>query len=61
MNCPCVGKHCRLYATDPRHGTINGYTNLMCRCGRCRTANATYMVVWRRRNPHKTYRAGAAR
>lgn len=23
---------------DPRHGTVNGYNNLRCRCDRCRTA-----------------------
>lgn len=23
---------------DPRHGTTNGYTNLKCRCQRCRDA-----------------------
>lgn len=27
---------------DPRHGTMNGYVNLRCRCGECRAANATY-------------------
>lgn len=27
--------------TDPRHATINGYSNLKCRCERCRTAWAT--------------------
>jgi hypothetical protein len=26
--------------SDPRHGTANGYTNLDCRCRRCRTAHA---------------------
>lgn len=24
---------------DPRHGTLNGYTNLRCRCKPCRAAN----------------------
>ena len=24
---------------DPRHGTINGYGNLYCRCDRCKEAN----------------------
>jgi hypothetical protein len=24
---------------DPRHGTANGYTNLYCRCDRCKEAN----------------------
>jgi len=23
---------------DPRHGTVNGYTNVKCRCDRCRKA-----------------------
>lgn len=26
-------------STDPRHGTYNGYSNLKCRCSRCRAAN----------------------
>ncbi len=25
-------------ARDPRHGTVNGYTNLLCSCDRCREA-----------------------
>lgn len=28
---------------DPRHGTANGYTNLHCRCDRCRVANTAYI------------------
>ena len=24
---------------DPRHGSLNGYSNMKCRCGRCRQAN----------------------
>lgn len=27
---------------DPRHGTLNGYTNLSCRCPCCRQAMATW-------------------
>ena len=27
-----------LSPTDPRHGTVNGYTNLKCRCDACRSA-----------------------
>jgi hypothetical protein len=27
---------------DPRHGTLNGYFNLRCRCEKCRTTNAGY-------------------
>ena len=25
---------------DPRHGSLNGYSNMRCRCSRCRKANA---------------------
>ncbi len=28
-----------LPAGDPRHGTVNGYGNLGCRCDECREAN----------------------
>jgi hypothetical protein len=28
---------------DPRHGTRNGYTNLLCRCDKCRRAWALYV------------------
>lgn len=34
---------------DPRHGTVNGYTNLRCRCGRCRLAWQKYQIVLRAR------------
>ena len=27
---------------DPRHGTFSAYTNLACRCTRCRRANADH-------------------
>lgn len=29
---------------DPRHGTLNGYTNLNCRCQPCRDAWAEYCL-----------------
>lgn len=32
-----------LSASDPRHGTANGYNNLRCRCERCRKAWAAYI------------------
>jgi hypothetical protein len=42
-----------LAADDPRHGTLNGYTNLGCRCDRCRQANTIAcrprQEAWRRR------------
>lgn len=28
---------------DPRHGTVNGYANLSCRCDLCRSAWAAYI------------------
>ena len=31
-----------LAPTDPRHGTMNGYCNLKCRCQPCRDAWAAY-------------------
>lgn len=31
-----------LAVDDPRHGTLNGYTNLKCRCSPCRTARNDY-------------------
>lgn len=36
---------------DPRHGTVNGYSNLKCRCADCRSAWADYMWL-RRRERH---------
>ena len=27
---------------DPRHGTVNGYNNLRCRCDACRFAISVY-------------------
>lgn len=40
---------------DPRHGTVNGYINLRCRCDECREAWRVYEPArlsrerWRRR------------
>jgi hypothetical protein len=30
---------------DPRHGTVNGYVNLHCRCDECREAWRTYPAM----------------
>ncbi len=38
---------------DPRHGTLNGYTNLRCRGPCCQQAMATWQRN-RRRNPRPT-------
>jgi hypothetical protein len=35
-----------LSADDPRHGSINGYGNLGCRCQPCRDANAAYHLAY---------------
>lgn len=35
-------RHPALAPDDPRHGTINGYGNLACRCDACKAANAAY-------------------
>lgn len=32
---------------DPRHGTTNGYSNLDCRCDRCRKAWTQYCLAYR--------------
>jgi hypothetical protein len=34
---------------DPRHGTVNGYTNLTCRCPDCRDAQRRYQNDWAHR------------
>ena len=34
-----------LLPDDPRHGSINGYTNYACRCEECREAWTTYHRV----------------
>ena len=35
----------RLAPDDPRHGSLNGYTNLRCRCGPCTNALRLYYVT----------------
>lgn len=40
-----------LTADDPRHGTVNAYNNLGCRCDRCRAANTEYCRMLRLRPP----------
>jgi hypothetical protein len=35
--------------SDPRHGTINGYNGIGCRCDRCREAARVYGREWRRK------------
>lgn len=35
--------------TDERHGTLNGYNNLRCRCDGCRAANAASMREYKER------------
>ena len=32
---------------DPRHGTLNAYSNHGCRCDRCKAANAKYKADMR--------------
>lgn len=34
---------------DPRHGTQNGYINLLCKCPDCKGAHAAYRRDLRRR------------
>lgn len=36
-----------LTPADPRHGTVNGYNNLGCRCPCCCAAHTAYAYVWR--------------
>jgi hypothetical protein len=31
---------------DPRHGTLNAYSNLGCRCRACKDANAAAVRIW---------------
>jgi hypothetical protein len=38
--CGCHRGICRLESGDPRHGTVNGYTNLGCGCVPCRAAHS---------------------
>lgn len=46
---------------DPRHGTLNGYNNLRCRCDDCRGAardwNRAYSHRTGRRRPRAVYLA----
>jgi hypothetical protein len=35
---------------DPRHGTVNGYSNLKCRCDRCRAA---WAIAYRARRARR--------
>ena len=35
--------------TDSRHGTVNGYGNLGCRCDRCREANNASMRAYKKK------------
>ena len=44
-----VYRYSRKLATDPRHGTLNCYTNLRCRCTKCRAASAQAKREQRRR------------
>lgn len=39
---------------DPRHGTQNGYTNLRCRCSKCRASNAAYCNELKLRRSSRT-------
>lgn len=38
---------------DPRHGTLNGYTQLRCRCDRCRAAKLDYQREYRRKQAQR--------
>lgn len=38
---------------DPRHGTLSGYTNLRCRCARCREANRVWCAAYRLTHPRR--------
>lgn len=38
---------------DPRHGTLNGYGNLGCRCDRCRAANTAAHRDYMRAHPEQ--------
>lgn len=40
----------RKLASDPRHGTLSCYTNLACRCDKCKEAAREAKRDWRRRN-----------
>jgi hypothetical protein len=40
-------------ADDPRHGTVNGYSNLECRCDRCREAHRVDHAEYMERHPEQ--------
>ena len=40
---------------DPRHGTLNGYNHLTCRCDDCRTAPRQYQRGRRRADAQRRY------
>ena len=44
-------------ADDPRHGTLNGYNNLRCRCQPCRDANAAWQAMYMRGNTEQKKKA----
>lgn len=50
---------------DPRHGTVNAYRNLRCRCDRCRAANTASCAQLRTERPDldqaRRVRASASR
>lgn len=43
---------------DPRHGTNNGYSNLGCRCDRCKAAKAAMHQVYLERRRAEKERQG---
>lgn len=43
----------RILPGDPRHGTINGYSNLDCRCRLCREAHTAYHVSYMDSHPEQ--------
>jgi hypothetical protein len=42
---------------DPRHGSVNGYVNYLCRCQRCRKAWAKYHKAYMDRHPEQQEKA----
>lgn len=59
-DCQCHGTKCRLDADDPRHGTVNGYSNLGCRCPPCNDANSDYSMFGAGNRAKWKYRARLA-
>lgn len=37
----------KMLSDDPRHGTVNGYSNLGCRCDECRASWASHLQAQR--------------